>query len=112
LRTWLDSDLVVGALLLGVCGLAAWLELYARRKARAQLHRWAEEHGFTILKQREAWWFASPFFWKAGRGQRAFRITVLDPEGRPRSGWVLCGGWLGGLVLEPVEVRWDKRRGP
>ena len=34
-------------------------------------------------------------------------VTVQDREGRVRSGYVRCGGFLFGLLSDRADVRWD-----
>jgi hypothetical protein len=52
-----------------------------------------------------------PFsWWATSRGQVVYFVQVIDREGIQRSGWVRCGGFLGGVVgSRRAEVRWDDR---
>jgi hypothetical protein len=39
-----------------------------------------------------------------------YRIKVSDRGGNERTGWVRCGGSLGGLFIDEATVAWDEQR--
>lgn len=76
-------------------------------RADTILNGWASRNGYRVLNRDYAWFFKGPFFWSTTRSQVVFRVTVQDGSGVPRSGWVRCGSWWGGILSDDAEVRWD-----
>jgi hypothetical protein len=85
-------------------GLTLWWHF---SRSGSLLQRWAEGNGYRLVRQEYRHLFKGPFFWTSSRGQTVYYVTVEDREGKRRSGWVRCGGWLLGLLSDNVEVRWD-----
>jgi hypothetical protein len=83
--------------------LAMWLHT---GRSKALLSRWADSNGFRIL-QAKYLFFKGPYFWTSSRGQTVYYVTVESAAGRPRTGWVRCGGWWFGLLSDKAEVRWE-----
>ncbi len=71
------------------------------------IDQWARANNLQIVQKEARNFFRGPMFWTTSKSQTVYRITVVDQAGRPRSGWVRCGGiWLG-LHSDKVDVRWD-----
>ncbi|MBI3857289.1 MAG: hypothetical protein HY293_16505 [Planctomycetes bacterium] len=73
----------------------------------AMLERWAKANGFEIASSEDCWFFKGPYFWSATRGQKVYRISVRDRNGKLRSGYACCGGYLLGTLSDHVDVTWD-----
>ena len=71
------------------------------------LRRWARANAYRLHEHEVRWLVRGPFFWTTSGAQLVYRVTVEDLDGRLRRGWVRCGGWLGGLFSDHVDVRWD-----
>jgi hypothetical protein len=87
--------------------LGAGMWLWSRARASAMLDRWALRHGVRLVSAEHRSLFRGPFFWTTGRGQLVYRIAVRYPDGTVRVGWARLGGWLLGLLVDVVDVRWD-----
>jgi hypothetical protein len=87
-----------------VCVGLTWFQ-YAR--ADEILRGWAKEAGMEVVSAEKRYWRTGPFFLRHSRGQFVYRITVRDPAGAERSGWIRVGGWLGGVLSNKTNVIWD-----
>jgi hypothetical protein len=94
--------LVIGALIVFVLGI--WWH-YSR--CSSLLEGWARRHGYQMVRQEYCHFFKGPFFWTSTKSQVVYFVTVLDREGRQRTGWVRLGGYFLGLFSDNVEVRWE-----
>ena len=97
-----DLFAVLGIAVIGL-GLIIWHFL----RSRYVLERWADEHGFEIVRSEHRHFLRGPFFWTTSRGQTVYYVRVRDSKGTERSGWVRCGGWFVGLMTDKAEVRWE-----
>jgi len=95
--------LIVG--LFVVLAVFAWQ--WRMTRARGMLERWARRSGFRLLSARRCWVFRGPFWWRTGKGQEVFRVTVRDDEGGLHRAYVRVGGWWWGLWSDRVDVEWD-----
>lgn len=95
---------VLPLLLAGAVAYYGW-ELW---RSRTLLARWAVRKGVEIIWARRRWVFKGPFFWKSTSGQVVFRVKVRDLQGYERTGWVLCGNYVTGMVTEQTSEIWDK----
>ena len=89
----------------GALAVFGWF--WSRARAESMLDRWALRQGVRLVSAEHRTMFRGPFFWRTGRGQMVYRITVRYPDGTVRQGWARCGGWFLGLLTEAVDVRWD-----
>jgi hypothetical protein len=80
------------------------------RAASSLLQRWAQRNDFRIISQERRDFRTGPFFLRTSKGQQVFPVTVSDPVGYTRSGWVRVGDWWVGLTSDKVEVRWDDEK--
>ena len=71
------------------------------------IETWARENGYRLLSSEYRWLAKGPYFFRTSKGQTVYRVTVQDAQGRTRSGYVRCGGWMFGLLSDKVDVRWD-----
>ena len=76
-------------------------------RSNALLYRWAERNHYRIVRKRFRWFRRGPFFWTSSNVQTVYYVTVEDTMGRPRTGWVRCGGWYLGLWSDKAEVQWE-----
>ncbi len=75
-------------------------------RAESLLQRWAETNGYELCHKEPKLLFKGPFFWST-KSQAVYRVTVRDPEGNQRNGWVLLGTILQGVFGDKAQVRWD-----
>src|SRR4051812_907381 len=66
----------------------AWVVLKQEEWARKNVHRWAENEGFSILHCEIADYLSQPFLFVNGN-RRVFKLTLVDGQGRKRRCWVL-----------------------
>jgi hypothetical protein len=97
----MDQDtlgIVVGGVILVVVVSTYW---WFDRRSKVILQKWAEENRFQITAKKQRYmFFTGPFrWWTNGKNQIIYFVKVRDKEGRERSGWVRCGGYLGGVLL-------------
>ncbi len=100
-------DPIIVAFGMGIVGIAALLQVWFVSLSRQMIERWAKKNGLQLLSSRFCWIRRGPFFWSSSKAQRIYRVNVRPPEGRPRTGWVRCGSFWGGIFVEKIEVRWD-----
>lgn len=81
-------------------------------RAKTILDHWAESNGYEILASERRWFFRGPFFWTTSRGQEVYYVTVRTPDGQERRGWVRCGNWFLGILVNQAKVRWEPYRPP
>jgi hypothetical protein len=98
--------LVALAILAGVVLLALSLVWRAAR-SDSMLKQWAKANDLTLLEAEYRTFFKGPFFWTSTKGQMVYFVTVRDPGGRTRHGWVRCGGHILGMLSEKVDTRWE-----
>ena len=77
------------------------------KRADEILCRWAQEEGMEVVSAHKRYFRTGPFFFRHGRGQFVFRITVRDQAGVERTGWLRVGGWLAGVMSDKTKVIWD-----
>lgn len=93
-------------LLFLVCFVALLAWHFAR--SRKMVEQWARDNGLELVNVERRFMFRGPFWWRTGKGQEVFRVTVRDGAGHVRSGYVRVGGWFLGLLSDQVTVEWDK----
>lgn len=93
-----------------VGGVLVFLVWWKYSRAKHLLHSWAEQNGFEILHAERRILRTGPFqWWRTSREQIIYFVRVRDGNGRERSAWVRCGGFLGGVLLSnQTEVKWDE----
>jgi len=88
---------------IALCFMGAYFVIHFFR-GRAALKRWAQEHGFQILKSQAVSSFAGSFTWN--HNLAIYFVQVRDQEGKTRDGWVRCGSFWLGVLSSKTEVRW------
>ena len=48
-----------------------------------------------------------PFFWTIGK-QEVYYVTIRTADGQIKRGWVRCGNWFLGVLVDEAQVRWDE----
>lgn len=103
----MEQILPVFGIFLFVAFIVAMMAFHFSR-ATSILEQWAEENGYEILdRERRLMWFG-PFWWRKGKGQEVYYVTIRTPEGQVRRGWVRCGGWFLGILSNEAVVEWDE----
>jgi hypothetical protein len=90
-----------------VFSLMVLLIVWSNSRGLSMLDVWASENGYDILSREACWFFRGPFFWGTSEGQKVYKVTLRDQDGRVRHGYARCGGYWLGLWTDRVEVRWD-----
>lgn len=99
----MEIFLFVPFLLLLLIGSIYWTST----RSRTIIENWAADNGYRLIDARAPFINRGPFFWTTSRGQTVYRVSVEDKSGQTRRGWGRCGNWLGGLLSDQIEVRWD-----
>jgi hypothetical protein len=97
-------------LLLTVMGGVFALSYYAIRtyqRAADLLAQWATSNNYRIIESDRRYLRKGPFFLTSSQSQIIYRVTVQDPNGNTRRGWVRCGSFLFGSWQNVVDVQWD-----
>jgi len=84
------------------------IQSFALWRGRTAVRRWATACRYELLHlQWEPPWTSRDAFWSWSRGQPTFYVVVEDKEGGERHADVVCGNWIGGvLVSDEVQVHW------
>ena len=101
------SDPFIPFLMIIFIGVIIASVVWKESRGQELLERWARENSFRLLNVEECYFNRGPFFWTTAKGQVVFRVEVQDSQGRQRNGWVRCGSWIGGLLSDETEVRWE-----
>ena len=99
--------LVLGAV---VVVLVAGQILNARNRTRVAgklLAPWAQANGYQFISLKKKWFRLGPFRWRTVNAV-VFRGVVLTTAGERRAGYFRVGGRLLGLLIDRVDVEWDK----
>lgn len=96
--------------LLLVVGVVLILSTYALgtyRHATRLLDQWAAYNNYRLIESDRRYLRKGPFTWTSSQSQIIYRVTVQDPSGIIRHGWVRCGSYLLGAWQNVVDVRWE-----
>ena len=105
-----DSDFGTVCLVVAFVVLAILSIAWTSSRSHSLIDQWAAENGYRVVSAEQRWLQRGPFFWTTSKGQTVYRVTIEDVAGRQRSGYVRCGSWMGGLLSDKVQVRWDDER--
>jgi len=94
-------------LVLLVVGVVVVSLVWTRDRSLTILNDWARENGFRILSSERRYLRRGPFWWRTGKGQEVFYVTVEEETGEIRSGYVRCGSYFAGLLSSRADVEWD-----
>jgi hypothetical protein len=75
-------------------------------RSRNIIEEWAAGQGLTLLGSEYRPLRMGPFFFRHGKNQTVYYVTVRDQLGRIRHAYVRCGGWFMGLLSDAVAVEW------
>ena len=90
-----------------VCiGAIALLYAWSSIRLKSVIDRWARRNGYEIIKAARRDLLTGPY--SGAYYQLVYRVTVREPSGRVRHGWVHCGWWWSGLWSSACEVEWDE----
>lgn len=92
-------------ILMAVIIFLSWL---GNLRCISSLRHWAIKNEFELVKYKQLWFGAGPFFYKGvSRNQTVYSVTVRDRHGNDKSGWVRVGSWWwGALFSDKVDVIW------
>jgi hypothetical protein len=99
-------------LLILVVGLVLALSAYAvgaYRHGAQILEQWAADNNYRIIETDRRYLRKGPFTWTSSQSQIIYRVTVQDPQGNIRHGWVRCGSFILGAWQNDVDVRWENQ---
>jgi hypothetical protein len=102
-----SDGVVMFWLFFGFVAIAITAITWRFHRGQTLLRRWAASSGYRLHDHEVRWLVRGPFFWTTSKAQMVYRVTVEDNTGHLRRGWVRCGSWLGGLLSDRVDVRWD-----
>ena len=104
----MHESVAIILVILGLLGIGAVLYSLQRLWRRRALYRWAAENDFQLIAYDQPMFTeASAFPFTVSKAQQVFHISVLQKDGQARSGWLLLGRGLLGLLSGEAEVRWD-----
>ena len=89
---------------LALAALAAY-NVVRLRRARATLDQALRGLGHSLVSARLCWAPRGPFSTAIARHQPVYRVTALDPSGRPRTGWIRCAPFS-----DRTWIAWDDTR--
>jgi len=72
------------------------------------VEQWAHDNGLTLIEVQRRFLRRGPYWWRTGKGQEVFRVTVRDGSGQVLHGYVRVGGWFLGLWSDQVTVEWEE----
>ena len=97
------ENLLFGLMLILVIGLWCWHFI----RSRQLVDEWIRTNGLTPVSVERRFLCYGPFWWRTGKGQAVFRVTVRDATGQTRSGYIRTGGWFLGMLSDQVDAEWD-----
>ena len=101
------DELAGAAVVIAVVLFVILVLVWQINRSRSLLEQWAAENNYRILAAQQRFLVRGPFFWTTSKGQTVYRITVQDPSGAQRTGWLRCGSWPLGLLSDRVQAKWD-----
>ncbi len=82
------------------------LTMWHFKRSSGILDQWARQNGCKLVSSERRYLRRGPFWWRTGRNQEVFKVTVHDAQGRRRSGYVRVGGWFWGMMSDQANVEW------
>ncbi len=76
-------------------------------RSRKMVERWASDNCMELIEAQRRFLCRGTYWWRTGKGQEVFRITVRDGSGQVRCGYVRVGSFFLGLLIDQVDVEWD-----
>ncbi len=103
----MDGEMLFPLALLAIVVITIVVLSWRGTRSNELIDQWARANNLQILQKEARNFLRGPMFWTTGKSQTVYRITVIDQNGRQRSGWVRCGGMFLGLHSDKIDVRWD-----
>jgi hypothetical protein len=100
-----SAGVILGGILLAAVFILGIV--WSKSRGASMLESWARTQGYELLSYGERWFFRGPFFWGTSEGQKVYKVTMRDLDGRVRTAYARCGGFWLGLWTDAVELRWD-----
>ena len=101
--------LVIGVPILVIVFTIGLVNSYDRWTKR-RLRQWAKKNQVEIINQGKRWFLRGPF--SSIGDHTVFYVTVRDPKGHERNGWVQLGNEFVGLLSSNSKVIWESESGP
>ena len=76
-------------------------------RARSILQTWADENGYEILSSNPRFLGRGPYKYTLMGKQWVFHVTVRATDGTTKTGYVKCGSFLWGVMVNRAEASWD-----
>jgi hypothetical protein len=99
-------DLSFLFVLVPVIAMVAGVIIWTKWRAEKILQEWAKQGGYRIIKAKRRWFDLGPRRRSVGY-QIVYRVEVEDSQGHKRMGWVFCGSYGLGILVEKSTVYWD-----
>ena len=96
---------LVVVIILVFVGLSLWWRF---SRSTNMVEQWASDNSLELVNVERRFMFRGPFWWRTGKGQEVFRVTVRDGSGQVLHGYVRVGGWFLGLWSDQVTVEWEE----
>jgi hypothetical protein len=93
-------------LIFGIAVIAIVLALMFTR-SRQVLKTWARENGYEILSSELRFLSRGPYTWTLLGKQWVFHVAVRAGDGTVRTGYVKCGSFFWGVLVNKAEVAWS-----
>ncbi len=98
------GGMLVFVLLAMIVGFLWWWHF---TRSRNMVEQWARSNGLELIGAERRFLRRGTYWWRTGKGQEVFHITVRDSSGQVRRGYVRVGGWFLGLLSDQIDVEWD-----
>lgn len=76
-------------------------------RSRQILDSWAAENGYNILSSDYRWLCRGPYSWTLLGKQWVYYVVVRASDDTVRRGYVKCGSFWWGVLVNKSEVEWD-----
>jgi hypothetical protein len=103
-----SSDFPALILLVIICIGGTIILRWNFKKTRQILGKWAKDNNYQILSSEHRIFTKGPFFWTSSRQQSVYYVVVRDSHGHEKSGWLRCGDYWFGMLIDRVEVIWER----
>ena len=85
-----------------------WVYRWQYQRADTILEEWAQGNSFKIVEKQKANFGTGPEAVRSGDKRVQYRITVLDENGRRRTGLAIIGSETAGTLSDQIVVEWDQ----
>ena len=77
-------------------------------RANQMIQDWAARNRFLLLQKRLQIFRYGPFWWRTGKHQLVYHVTIRDCDENIRRAWLRCGGFFLGMMSDHIDVEWEK----